>query len=128
MTMSTAKPIRILARAVIRWGLTLAPWPAAAAQSEPPWRDPGLATPDKPRATSDLSAATQTATTPAQQRDAKALATAVFAKPAAKAKAAQKLDDANHPELAAIPTKPEWSGPPSGVGLGGKGVQIKTPF
>jgi outer membrane PBP1 activator LpoA protein len=114
--MRLTPPTRLLVRAAAFAALALSAVPAAAQQD------------DKPRATSDLSAATQTATTPAQQRDARVLATAVFAAPAAKAKAAQKLDDANHPELSAIPTKPEWTEPPGGVGLGGKGVQIKTPF
>ena len=126
--MRLTPPTRLLVRAAAFAALALSAVPAAAQQDAEPWRAPGPAVPDKPRATSDLSAATQTATTPAQQRDARVLATAVFAAPAAKAKAAQKLDDANHPELSAIPTKPEWTEPPSGVGLGGKGVQIKTPF
>jgi len=126
--MASASPTRLLLCAAGLAALAFSAWPAAA--QEESYRAPkpeAAAVP--PKATSDLTAATQTAQTPAQQRDAKALATAVFAKPAAKAKAAQKLEDANHPELATVQPKPEWTGEKGGtLGVGGKGVQVKTPF
>jgi hypothetical protein len=126
--MNAASPIRRFLCAAGLAALALSALPAAAQQEVEPWRAPTPAMNAKPKATSDLSATAQAATTPAQQREAKALTTAVFAKPAAKAKAAQKLDDANQPDLSAVQTKPEWTEDKSGLGVGGKGVQIKTPF
>jgi hypothetical protein len=126
--MNAASPIRRFACAAGLVALSLAALPAVAQPEVEPWRSPSPAVPEKPKATSDISATAQTATTPAQQREAKALSTAVFAKPAAKAKAAQKIDDANQADLSAVQPKAEWAEDKSGVGVGGKGVQIKAPF
>jgi hypothetical protein len=96
----------------------------AAAQIEPglPLSDQPLPVP--PKVTSTEAAQTATA---AEQRDARKLATAVFAKPAAAARAAEKVDAANQPDLSKIEPKPEWS-VPAGPQISGKGLQIKTPF
>jgi hypothetical protein len=89
------------------------------------------ATPDllaKTRAaTSDLSATTPVPT-PAERRETHALTGAVFAKPAAKARAQEKVDAATQPDLSAVQPKPEWTDAKSGLGAGGKGLEIKTPF
>jgi hypothetical protein len=82
--------------------------------------------PPKPRnATSDLEA---TAPTAEEQRETRALASAVFAKPAAAARAADKAAPVTTPDLASpVQPKPEWSAK-DGVQIGGKGLQIKSPF
>lgn len=128
--MTLAASATLLRAAAGLAALALSAWPAGAQIKETqPWQPPVPAAEAKPRtASSDLGAATQSATTPTQQREAKALTTAVFAKPAAKAKAAQKLDDANQPDRSAVSIKPEWTEDKAAVGVGGKGVQIKTPF
>jgi hypothetical protein len=96
----------------------------AAAQLKPglPLSDQPLPVP--PKATSTEAAQTATA---AEQRDARKLAAAVFAESAAAARAADKVDAANQPDFNRVDPKPEWSAP-TGPQIGGKGLQIKTPF
>jgi hypothetical protein len=94
--------------------------------------DPSHApTPDglakSPLVTSDLSATTPVAT-PAERRENHKLTAAVFGKPAAAAKAEEKVDAATQPDLSAVQPKPEWTEAKSGLGVGGKGLEIKTPF
>jgi hypothetical protein len=107
---------------------SLAAGSALAQSAEEPWRAP---TPDlvaKPRtATSSLEATTPVAT-PAERKQARTLTTAVFAKPAAAARAAEKVDQALQPDLSAVQPKPEWTTPKGGVGMGEKGMTITTPF
>jgi hypothetical protein len=64
---------------------------------------------------------------PSEQREARALAVAVFAKPAAAQRAAQKVAEANAPVIAPAEPKPEWVAK-DGVQVGGKGMKITTPF
>ena len=97
----------------------------AAAQVTEPWRTPT----DEPVASRAhvTSSEAATAPSPAEQRQAKALAVAVFAKPAAARKAAEKVAEANAPAIPPAEPKPEWVAK-DGVGFGGKGMQVKTPF
>jgi hypothetical protein len=96
---------------------------SAVAQEEP-YRSKTPA--PKAPATSTLEA---TAPTAAETREAQALTAAIFAKPAAAARAADKVAAENQPDLApaAVQPKPEWSAE-EGLRPGGKGVEIKTPF
>ena len=97
----------------------------AAAQVTEPWRTPT----DEPVANRAHVTSGEDATkpSPAEQRQAKALAVAVFAKPAAARKAAEKVEEANAPAIPPAEPKPEWVAK-DGVGFGGKGMQVKTPF
>lgn len=106
-------------------GLAMRALPAVA-QPVDPFRPVTNQAPPKPKnATSDLDA---TALSPAEQRETRALASAVFAKPAAAARAGDKAVAAAQPDLApTVQPKPEWS-TRDGVQLGGKGLQIKSPF
>jgi hypothetical protein len=104
----------------------------ASAQSSQSVSDPSRPPqPDflaRPRtATSDLSATAPVAT-PAERRETHALTAAVFGKPAAAAKAEQKVDAATQPDLSAVQPKPEWTDAKSGVGAGGKGLEVRAPF
>ena len=88
------------------------------------WRSPEPP-PGKPRtATSSLSA---TAPTDAEQREARKLATAIFAAPAAGQRAADKAAPPSAANVPAAPPKPEWLAEDK-VGPGGEGLQVKTPF
>jgi|SRR5579859_3285154 len=81
--------------------------------------------PPKPQqVTSDLDA---TAPTPAEQHETRALAAAIFAKPAAAARAADKATAASEPDLNVVQAKPEWAAR-DGVLIGGKGLAFKSPF
>jgi hypothetical protein len=88
------------------------------------WHNPP-ATPAKPRnATSDISATEPTAS---EQREARKLATAIFAAPSAGQRAADK---AAPPAVANVPPgqpKAEWLADEK-VGPGGQGLQVKAPF
>jgi hypothetical protein len=77
-----------------------------------------------PKATSALEATTPTA---AEAREAKALTTAVFAKPAAAARAVDKVTAENQPDFAVSAPKPDPTAQ-EGLRPGGKGLEIKTPF
>ncbi len=81
--------------------------------------------PPKPRATSDLDA---TSPGPAEQREIRTLAGAVFAKPAAAARAGDRAVDAARPDHGQpVRRKPEWTNE-NGVRLSGKGLEFKSPF
>ena len=122
--MSSASPI-VLSLCI---AAVLAAWPASAQEGIDPSRGVDAATGAKPRtATSDLTATTPVAT-PAERREARALTTAIFAKPAAAAKAVEKVDAANQPDLSAVHPKAEWTPEKSGLGVGGKGVKLTAPF
>ena len=108
---------------------TLVLWaaPVRAQEEVEPWRSPTTDGVIKPRnATSDLSA-TKPVATPSERREAHALTTAIFAKPGAAARAAEKVDAANQPDLSLTPPRPEWT-EDKGLAAGGRGVEIKTPF
>jgi hypothetical protein len=122
--MSSASPIALC----LSVAALLAAWPASAQEGIDPGRGVDAATGAKPRtATSDLSATTPVQT-PAERREAKALTTAIFARPSAAAKAAEKIDAANQPDLSAVQPKPEWTPEKSGLGVGGKGIKLTAPF
>lgn len=88
-----------------------------------PWRSPqGPAA--KPRATSSLNATKPTA---ADQHQSRMLAGAIFAKPGAAQRAADKAAAANTPPIPPTDPKREWLAEP-GVRLGGEGLQVSKPF
>jgi hypothetical protein len=130
--MSSTSPIQLSLRAAAIGAavFALAGATPASAQSQSELDPTHPATPDmltvRPPVTSDLSATTPTLT-PAERRETHTLAGAVFAKPAAKARAQEKVDAASQPDLSAVQPKPEWEAK-SGLGAGGKGLEIKTPF
>ena len=89
-----------------------------------PWRNPEPP-PGKPRnATSSTSATEPTA---AEQREARKLATAIFAAPAAGQRAADKVAPPSAAKVPPASPKAEWLAEEK-VGPGGEGVQVKTPF
>ena len=99
--------------------------PAAAQQAVEPWRTPvDAATPNRAHVTSSEAA---TAPSASEKREAKALAVAVFAKPAAAQRAADKVETATTQAISPADPKPEWVAK-DGVGFGGKGMQVTTPF
>ena len=124
---------RIILFALIVAAATLGAVSVAAAQvpqSAMPTQPPGFRTPTdeaapnrKPVTSGD---ATARPVSPAEQREAKALAVAVFAKPAAAKKAVEKVEDANAPAIAPAEPKPEWVD--KGLQVGGKGLQVTKPF
>ena len=96
-----------------------------AGDAPEPWRNPAQgAPPARPHATSSLEATKPTAT---DQRQSRALAAAVFSRPAAAHRAAEKASAAAAPPIPPTDPKPEWLGEP-GVRLGGEGVQVSKPF
>jgi hypothetical protein len=108
---------------------------ASAAAAQPatnraePWRTPAdqpgtRAAENRARVTSDTSA---TGPSPAEQKEARALAAAVFAKPAAAQRAVDKVAPEAAPEWAAVQPKAEWSDKGELV-PGGRGVKVTTPF
>jgi hypothetical protein len=107
--------------------------PAAAQSTAPnraePWRGPSdppgtRAADNRARVTSDASA---TAPTPAEQREARNLAAAIFAKPGAGQAAAEKAAPEATTDLAEVQARPEWTNPP-GLAPGGRGVKVTAPF
>jgi hypothetical protein len=83
---------------------------------------------EPPHATSSIDATTTTAATLTQQRESRTLATAVFAKPAAAQRAADKAAEAYEPPIAPAPPKTEWLSD-DGVRLGGKrALTVTAPF
>jgi len=96
----------------------------AAAQVGPAPDPTAQSLANRARVTSSITA---TAPTPAEQREARSLVTAIFAKPAAAQRAADKAAPQTPPNLETSP-KPEWTTSRNGLGLGGKGVQFKAPF
>jgi hypothetical protein len=127
MTQLTSRLVSRLALAAV---LGLAASSQAFAQATPsddpePWRNPSQgAPPAKPHATSSLEATKPTA---ADQRQSRALAAAVFSRPAAAHRAADKASAANTPPIPPTDPKPEWLGE-QGVHFGGEGVQVSKPF
>lgn len=102
----------------------------AVAQSQngdpEPWHNPAQgAPPVKPHATSSLEATSKPAAS--EQHQSRALAAAVFSRPAAAQRAADKATAANIPPIPPTDPKPEWLGE-SGPRFGGEGVQVTKPF
>ena len=94
-----------------------------------PWRAPTDQPGSRPldnraRVTSDASA---TEPSPAEQRQARLLAAALFAKPGAAQRAADKAAPAVPPDYAEVQPKPEWTDT-AGVAPGGRGVKVTRPF
>ena len=106
---------------------------ASAAEAQPatnraePWRGPAdltttRAADNKARVTSGETA---TAPSAAEQREARALAAAIFAKPAAGQRAADKASPDVAPDWAAVHPREEWT---DKVAPGGRGVKVTRPF
>jgi hypothetical protein len=88
------------------------------------WRAPEPP-PGKPRtATSNISA---TEPTPAEQREARKLANAIFDAPAAGQRAADKAAPPTAANVPPAQPKAEWLADDK-LGPGGQGLQVKTPF
>jgi len=124
--MPPKSPRRILLIAIGALGLAAG---SARAQSvDEPMRGPEPELVTKPRTATSSLEATAPVATPAERRQARTLTTAVFGRPAAAARAAEKVDEALQPDLSAVQPKPEWTEQKGGVGLGGKGMTITAPF
>jgi hypothetical protein len=121
MVMTRIAPVWLAA--ALCAGLSLAA-PAAAQVFEPPRAVPDETAANRAHVTSGPDA---TKPAPSEQRDARALAVAVFAKPAAAHRAAEKVEEANAPVIAPAEPKPEWVAK-DGVQVGGKGMKVTTPF
>jgi hypothetical protein len=120
-----SSPAPVLAALVAAGTMAAIAAPAAAQQAVEPWRTPIDETaPNRAHVTSSEAA---TAPSASEKRDAKALAVAVFAKPAAAQRAADKVETANTQVIAPSDPKPEWVAK-DGVGFGGKGMKVTTPF
>jgi hypothetical protein len=102
---------------------------APAQNRAEPWRGPSdqpgtRAADNRARVTSDAAATQPTA---AEQREARALASAIFAKPGAAQRAAEKAAPETPPDYADLPAKPEWAGAGE-LKPGGRGVKVTQPF
>jgi hypothetical protein len=80
---------------------------------------------DKPR--NATSSAEATEPTAAEQREARKLATAIFAAPSAGQRAADKAAPPSAANVPPAQPKPEWLAD-DGVHHGGEGLQVKAPF
>lgn len=122
----------------VRFSLILAAAAAIAApalaQTSPnraePWRGPSdqpgtRAVDNRARVTSDETATQPTA---AEQHEARALAAAVFAKPAAGQRAADNVAPVAAPDLAEAQPKTEWVDKTTGIVPGGRGLKVTKPF
>jgi hypothetical protein len=89
-----------------------------------PWSAPE-APPGKPRTATSSTSATEP--TPAEQREARKLATAIFAAPGAGQRAADKAAPPSTAKVPPAQPKAEWLAA-DGVRPGGDGLQVKTPF
>jgi len=94
-----------------------------------PWRgptdQPGMkAAENRARVTSDVAAAGPSAS---EQKEARALAAAVFAKPAAGQRAADKVGPDATPEWAVPPPRSEAT-EKAEIAPGGRGVKLTKPF
>jgi hypothetical protein len=88
------------------------------------WKSPNAApVPPRAQVTSSLDA---TDPTPAEQRQARALAAALFARPAAAAAAADKAVPVTQADATPVEPKPEWAN--KGLHFGGKGLLFNSPF
>lgn len=126
MTQSASGPIRVPAsfgRAALLAAMLTAGALPALAQVET-WRSPSAAVPPRQNVTSSLEATAPSAT---EQREARALAAALFAKPGAAARAADKAVPVTQFDAAAVQPKPEWAAR-DGLQFGGKGLLFKSPF
>lgn len=131
MTQRSFGPFRMPALMAIALVAVAAASPALAQLTDPrvdervePWRGPA-APPGKPRnATSSVSATEPTA---AEQRQARKLATAIFAAPAAGQRAADKAAPPAAAKVTPASPKAEWLADDK-LGPGGEGLQVKTPF
>jgi hypothetical protein len=119
-----------LAAAVAVAGMAAA-GPALAQASNPnadqrvePWRGPEPPA-GKPRTATSSASATEA--TPAEQREARKLATAIFAAPGAGQRAADKAAPPSTANVPPAQPKAEWLAD-EGVRAGGKGLQVKAPF
>ncbi|MBS0360452.1 MAG: hypothetical protein JSR98_03655 [Proteobacteria bacterium] len=116
-----------VAAAAIAWlgaGQALAQ-PTNNSDNREPWRNPAQGEPTpKPKATSSL-AATQAAAQDDHQ--SRALAAAIFARPSAAQKAANKVSAANASKITPADPKPEWVNE-QGVRFGGEGLEVSKPF
>lgn len=88
-----------------------------------PWRAPSY-TPPTPHVTSSLDATKPPAP---DQRQVRTLATALFAKPAAAQRAADKAAAAGEPSIPPAPPKAEWL-QDDGLHHGGDGLEVSAPF
>lgn len=88
-----------------------------------PWRAPA-SEPATTRATSSLEA---TQATESDQRQARTLATAIFARPAAAQRAGDKVDAAHKPPVPPAQPRAEWLSD-EGLHFGGRGLELTTPF
>ena len=131
MTQLTSGPIRrpasLVPAALTAAILAACALPAFAQVATYPadtWRSPDAApvAPRKP-VTSSLEA---TDPTPAEQREARALAAALFARPAAAAQAADNAVPISQADATPVEPKPEWAN--KGLHFGGKGLLFKSPF
>jgi hypothetical protein len=98
--------------------------PLHAGQQLDPSHIPDAPLPKPRNATSDVSATEPTA---AEQRQVRKMASAIFAKPGAAARAADKAAPPNNADIPPAEPKPEWLAKDP-VGPGGAGVQVKSPF
>ncbi len=124
MTQLTSRQVRICAGLAIAVMLVAYTSPTFA---QPDPYQPALdrAPPRPAAATSDRKA---TEPTPAEQRETRTLAGAVFAKPAAAARAGDKAVAATQPDLTPhVQPKPEWTNK-DGVQVTDKGLEFKSPF
>ena len=112
--------------AVVTGAIALATSVSALAQTvAEPWRSPSeQAAPDRTRVTSSEDASKAS---PNEQRLARDLAVAVFDKPAAAKRAADKATKANPIAITPADPKPEWLAK-DGVQIGGGGMKVTTPF
>jgi hypothetical protein len=104
----------------------------ALAQSSPDARlerqvGPWTPAPPTEKPHNATSSAEATEPTPAEQREARKLATAIFAAPAAGQRAADKAAPPSTANVPPAQPKPEWLAE-DGVRPGGDGLQVKTPF
>jgi hypothetical protein len=80
---------------------------------------------EKPRTATSSAEATEP--TASEQREARKLATAIFAAPAAGQRAADKAAPPSTANVPPAQPKPEWLAE-DGVRPGGEGLQVKAPF
>ena len=110
--------------------VTLTAGGPVAAQSAQPAQPPAHRTPidEAPPNRSQVTSGKRVAkpASPAEQREAKALATAVFDKPAAAHKAGKKAEAANPLPVHPVEPKAEWRD--KGLQPGGKGLKATKPF